>query len=90
MAEGDHFRNRDQQRAGLPKRMQPALRKYIQAQRALCDWLPHEVTPETVVMSPEELYKNLERIGFTWLPSRGYWSVAHTSKGIKKYEEGLK
>lgn len=86
MAEGDYYRiRRDEQREGLPKKMPTALRKYIQAQRLLCDWLPHELTPEVVVKSPNDIYGLMSQIGFVWLKSQGYWRLAKNRKQPKSY-----
>lgn len=76
MAEGDHYRlTREEQRKGLPVRMPSELRKYIVAQRLLCDWLPYEVAPETVVKSPNELYKLMWEIGLRWDNHNNYWRL---------------
>lgn len=65
------FMNRQQQREGLA--YQPwQIRKYVQAQRILCQWYPLESTPAAVAgKSPKELYGILAHIGFVW--SKDYW-----------------
>jgi hypothetical protein len=86
MAEGDYYRlERAEQRKGLPRRMDPKLRKYIQGQRLLCDWLPYEVAPETAVKSPESLYKQLKRIGLTWDSKLNDWRLNRNFNDVVSY-----
>jgi hypothetical protein len=55
--------------------MPVSLRKYIQGQRLLCDWLPYELSPEVVVKAPKDLYKLLSEIGFVWDKTRNDWRL---------------
>ena len=70
----------DEQKTGLPARMNPDLRKYLQAQRILCGLLSHELSPSTIVKPPGTLYAVLAKLGFKWYRTSKRWYISRTNR----------
>jgi len=86
-------RREDRQKAGLG-RLPTALRKYMQGQRVLADYLRSELeemagmyTLLSYSETPETLYKSLRGAGFVWNDKLKLWRLDKRLKEPRDYEQ---